>query len=53
MAKGENQNKKLNSQENQQKSEHTLFFGAKKALYGGLLAGAIAVDWTMVGRTGL
>lgn len=43
MTKRENQNKKSNPSDKQHKSEHTLFFGSKKALYGGLLAGAIAL----------
>lgn len=43
MAKGEKQNKKSNPSDEQSKSEHTLFIGSKKALYGGLLAGAIAL----------
>lgn len=44
MAEREKQNRKSNSSDDEQhKSEHTLFFGSKKALYGGLLAGAIAL----------
>ncbi len=43
MAKGEKQNKKSNPSDEQSKSAHTLFVGSKKALYGVLLAGAIAL----------
>lgn len=43
MAKQKNQNKKSNASDEKHKSQHTFFFGSKKALYGGLLAGAIAL----------
>ncbi|CAN5492112.1 hypothetical protein BH18ACI1_BH18ACI1_23460 [soil metagenome] len=43
MVKRENQNKKSDPSDGLHKNEHILFFGSKKALYGGLLAGAIAL----------
>lgn len=43
MAKRKDQNKKSNPSDDRHKSEHTLFVGSKKALYGGILAAAIAL----------
>lgn len=43
MAEHKQQNKKSQPTANEHSGEHRLFFGSKKAAYGGLLAGAIAL----------
>lgn len=43
MSKGEQRGEKQNPSDEQHKGEHTLFLGSKRAIVGGLLAGAIAL----------